>query len=46
MNVKVQTIDFNLETGQIDMNKLQSIDNNIAGLYVENPNFFGIIEDN
>ena len=46
MSIKIETVDFNLETGQIDMNKLQSIGNDIAGLYVENPNFFGIIEDN
>ncbi|MBI4258099.1 MAG: aminomethyl-transferring glycine dehydrogenase subunit GcvPA [Thaumarchaeota archaeon] len=41
----VKTISFDEERGNIELSKLtQNIDNETAAIYVENPNFFGVIE--
>lgn len=45
-NIKIKEIPFDIETGKIDINQLEkNINNDIAGVYIENPNFFGIFED-
>jgi len=45
-DIKIKEIPFDIETGKIDINQLEkNINNDIAGVYIENPNFFGIFED-
>ena len=45
-NLKIKEIPYDAETGKIDIEKLKDhIDSNISGIYLENPNFFGIFED-
>jgi len=44
--IKIKEIPYDDKTGKIDLEKLEkSIDNDTAGVYVENPNFFGVFED-
>jgi glycine dehydrogenase subunit 1 len=44
--IEIIEIDFDKKTGKIDINELEKkIDKNTAGIYIENPNFFGIFED-
>jgi glycine dehydrogenase subunit 1 len=45
--VKIETIEHDLKTGLLDLNRLDSIlkrETDIAGVYFENPNYFGVIE--
>jgi glycine dehydrogenase subunit 1 len=45
-NIEVIEIPFDIKTGKIDLNHLEkNIDENTSGVYIENPNFFGIFED-
>jgi glycine dehydrogenase subunit 1 len=45
-DIKIKEIPYDDKTGKIDVEKLEkSIDNDIAGVYIENPNFFGVFED-
>ena len=45
-DIKIKEIPFDIETGKIDINQLEkNINNDIAGVYIENPNFFGIFEN-
>ena len=45
-NASIQIVDFCRETGRVDLEQLGNIvDNNTAAVYVEVPNFFGVIED-
>lgn len=44
--IKVKKIAYDKKTGKIDLKSLKdNIDTNTAGIYIENPNFFGIFED-
>jgi len=44
--IKIKEIKYDMKTGKIDINDLNNIiDDNVSGLYIENPNFFGIFED-
>jgi len=44
--IKIKEISFNKDSGKIDLNDLkQKIDDDICGIYIENPNYFGIFED-
>ncbi len=43
--IQVDTIDFDNETGQLDINDaLVKLNDGVAGVYLENPNYFGILE--
>ena len=45
LGMEIETIDFD-KSGRIDLKALDSrFDENVAAIYFENPNFFGIIED-
>lgn len=44
--IKVKEIAYNNKTGKIDLDDLEkNIDGNTSGVYIENPNFFGVFED-
>jgi glycine dehydrogenase subunit 1 len=44
--IKIKEISYDGKTGKIDLKELKkAIDGNTAGVYIENPNFFGIFED-
>ena len=44
--IEIVEIDYDVKTGKIDLNDLKKkIDDTTAGVYIENPNFFGIFED-
>jgi len=44
--IKIKEIPYDGKTGKIDLDALEkSIDNDTAGVYIENPNFFGVFED-
>jgi len=44
--IKVKEIDYDKKTGKIDINDLKKkIDDDTSGIYIENPNFFGVFED-
>ena len=44
--IKIKSIAYDKKTGKIDLKSLKDmIDNETAGIYIENPNFFGIFED-
>jgi len=44
--VKIKEISYDAKTGKIDINELKKqIDEDTAGVYIENPNFFGVFED-
>jgi len=44
--IKVKEIAYNRKTGKIDLDNLKkNIDDDTAGVYIENPNFFGVFED-
>ena len=45
-DIKIKEIPYDGKTGKIDLEKLEkNIDNDTAGVYIENPNFFGVFED-
>jgi glycine dehydrogenase subunit 1 len=44
--IKIKEIAYDKKTGKIDINELkENIDEDTSGVYLENPNFFGIFED-
>ncbi len=44
--IKIKEISYDVKTGKIDLEELKkAIDDNTSGVYIENPNFFGIFED-
>ncbi len=44
-DVQVDTVNFNHETGRVDINDaLTKLNDGVAGVYVENPNYFGCLE--
>jgi glycine dehydrogenase subunit 1 len=44
-NVQVDTVSFNHETGQVDINDaLTKLNDGVAAVYVENPSYFGCLE--
>jgi glycine dehydrogenase subunit 1 len=44
--IKINEISYDDKTGKIDIDELnKKIDRDTAGIYIENPNFFGIFED-
>ena len=44
--IKIKEIPYDDTTGKIDIEQLEnSIDNDTSGVYIENPNFFGIFEN-
>ncbi|MDH7516889.1 MAG: aminomethyl-transferring glycine dehydrogenase subunit GcvPA [Candidatus Thermoplasmatota archaeon] len=44
--IRIKEISYDDETGKINLEELkQSVDNDTTGVYVENPNFFGVFED-
>ena len=45
-NLKIKEIPFDNKTGKIDVKQLkETVDENTTGIYIENPNFFGVFED-
>ncbi|MGF3554533.1 MAG: aminomethyl-transferring glycine dehydrogenase subunit GcvPA [Thermoplasmatota archaeon] len=45
-NIELIEVPFDIETGKIDLNFLEkNVDKNTSGVYIENPNFFGVFED-
>jgi len=45
--IKIKEVSYDKKTGKIDINDLRkTIDDDISGIYIENPNFFGVFEDN
>ena len=45
-DIKIKEISYDSKTGKVDLNELKNtIDEDTAGVYIENPNFFGIFED-
>lgn len=44
--IRVKEIAYNIKTGKIDLDALEkNMDDDTAGVYIENPNFFGVFED-
>ncbi len=44
--IDIKTVAYDKNTGQIDINDLrQKLDHTVAGVFFENPNFFGVVED-
>lgn len=45
-NIELIEIPFDIKTGKIDLSHLKkNVDENTSGVYIENPNFFGVFED-
>ncbi len=45
VGMKIKEIPYNSENGELDISALKSeINDNTAGVYIENPNFFGVFE--
>jgi glycine dehydrogenase subunit 1 len=45
MGLSVKTVAFDRKTGELDQDALsRSLNADVAGVYLENPNFFGVIE--
>ncbi len=45
-NIEITEIPYDLKTGKINLEILgEKLDSNTAGVYIENPNFFGVFED-
>ncbi len=45
-DIKIKEISYDKKTGKIDIEKLKkNIDKDTSGVYIENPNYFGIFED-
>ena len=46
-DIKIVEVPYDKKTGKVDVKELEDIiDGNVAGVYIENPNFFGVFEDN
>jgi glycine dehydrogenase subunit 1 len=46
-NIKLEEVGFEKESGKIDIDEVEKkIDNETAAIYVETPNFFGVLEEN
>ncbi|MCK5559475.1 MAG: aminomethyl-transferring glycine dehydrogenase subunit GcvPA [Thermoplasmata archaeon] len=46
VGLKVREIPYSLETGKAELNTIEeALNENTAGVYIENPNFFGVFED-
>jgi len=46
LDIKIKEISYNDKTGKIDIDDLnKKINSETSGVYIENPNFFGIFED-
>jgi glycine dehydrogenase subunit 1 len=47
-DVQLRFVKYNRQTGQVDLDSLreQLAKNNVCGVYLESPNFFGVIEEN
>ncbi len=46
VGLKLREIPYSLETGKIELDQIEeALNENTAGVYIENPNFFGIFED-
>jgi len=44
-NIEIKTVDYDPKTGGLDLESLESsITGETSGIYVENPNFFGVME--
>ena len=44
--IKIEEIPYDKKSGKVNLDELKKqISNDIAGVYIENPNFFGIFED-
>lgn len=44
--IEIKEIPYNLNTGKIDIDQLKKhVNENTTGVYIENPNFFGIFEN-
>ncbi|MFW9915091.1 MAG: aminomethyl-transferring glycine dehydrogenase subunit GcvPA [Candidatus Thorarchaeota archaeon] len=44
-SVKIKTIPYSRDSGQLDLSNLEnSLDKDTCGIYIENPNYFGVIE--
>lgn len=44
--IKIREVPYDDKTGKIDVSELKkSLDENVSGVYIENPNFFGVFED-
>jgi len=44
--VEIKEINYDKKTGKIDLDELKkTVDKDTAGVYIENPNFFGVFED-
>jgi glycine cleavage system P protein (glycine dehydrogenase) subunit 1 len=50
MGVKLQAVDFDLKTGELDLGSLRAAlsqaGGEVAALYLESPNVFGVVEEN
>src|SRR4029077_8108045 len=50
MGVKLRAVEFDLETGELDLGSLRAAlsqaREDVAALYMENPNVFGVVEEN
>ncbi len=45
-DIKIREVRYDRLTGQIDIDDLgKKVDENVCGVYIENPNFFGILEE-
>jgi glycine dehydrogenase subunit 1 len=45
-NIEIIEVPYDSKTGKINLDILsKKLDNNTSGIYIENPNFFGIFED-
>lgn len=46
-NITIKTVNYDTTTGMIDTKHLKElINDDVAGIYIENPNFFGVFETN
>jgi len=44
--IKITEVSYDRESGKIDINDLKKkVNSDVSGVYIENPNFFGIFED-
>jgi len=44
--IEIKEVSYDIKTGKIDLEELKkNVDENTSGVYIENPNFFGVFED-